>query len=257
MTAFTPAQIEALRGVRAAFPDAQIAIIGAAALAIHIPMKWRITADLDVVLAVSFDDLESIPLMLPGWTQHPKQEQRWRAPSGAVLDIVAVPPGALARRLVVWPRSGHQMSLAGVQQALDATPTTLAPGLSMVVAPVPVIVMLKMAAYADRPGEREKDLKDIAHVLDEYPLPSDDRLFADDILDLGLDERRARPFILGREIAALADDDDRAMVLRFFELMAEDQPGWARMLGSSPWRFDEDQLALRVAALRDAFMQGA
>ena len=36
------------------------------------------------------------------------------------------------------------------------------------VAPPPVVALLKMVAFADRPAERERDLVDIAHLLDAY-----------------------------------------------------------------------------------------
>jgi hypothetical protein len=49
----TAAQLAALRALRPAYPDAEIAIIGAAALAFHIDMTWRTSVDLDLVIAVS------------------------------------------------------------------------------------------------------------------------------------------------------------------------------------------------------------
>lgn len=42
----TTAQQEALRAVQAAYPEAGMALIGAAALAVHLPMEWRTTADI-------------------------------------------------------------------------------------------------------------------------------------------------------------------------------------------------------------------
>jgi len=53
----TAAQLDALRTLRAAYPDAEIAIIGATALAFHIDMTWRTSVDLDLVIAVSAADL--------------------------------------------------------------------------------------------------------------------------------------------------------------------------------------------------------
>jgi len=44
--------VAALRSLRAAFPIQPLALVGAAALGCRIPMKWRRTEDLDLVLAV-------------------------------------------------------------------------------------------------------------------------------------------------------------------------------------------------------------
>jgi hypothetical protein len=41
VTQLADAQLDALRSLRAAYPDAEIAIIGATALAFHIDMTWR------------------------------------------------------------------------------------------------------------------------------------------------------------------------------------------------------------------------
>ncbi len=44
-------------------------------------------------------------------------------------------------------------------------------GLSVPIAPVPVIAVLKMISYLDRPAERERDLRDLAHTSREVRRP--------------------------------------------------------------------------------------
>ena len=51
-------------------------------------MDWRLTRDLDLVLAVS---LENYPAGLekePGWSRDPKREHRWIGPGDVYIDVI-------------------------------------------------------------------------------------------------------------------------------------------------------------------------
>jgi predicted nucleotidyltransferase len=246
----TTAQLDALRAVQEAYPDARMALIGAAALALHLPMEWRTTADIDLVVAISIADLTAL-LGLPGWKRDANRQQRWVAPNGVLVDLIPASPEALGKRELVWP-NGHVMNLGGIPLALRATPVALAEGVSVPVPSVPVIALLKMAAYLDRPSERDKDLKDLTHIWDSYPPAADDRFFSEDIASRQLDEPRARAFILGAELRAIVDQQDAVVVEHFLERTAEGH-GWARLLANSPWRFFEQNLQDCVDAFRDGF----
>ena len=246
----TTAQQDALRAVQEAYPNARMALIGASALALHLPMEWRTTADIDLVVAISVADLTLLS-RLPGWKREPNRQQRWVAPNGVLVDLVPASAEALEKRELVWP-NGHVMNLAGIPLALGATPVAFAAGVSVPVPSVPVIALLKMAAYLDRPRERDKDLKDLTHIWDTYPPAADDRFFSEDIASRQLDEPRARAFILGAELRAIVDEHDAAIVERFLARTAEGH-GWARLLANSPWRFFEQNLQDRVDAFRDGF----
>jgi hypothetical protein len=116
----TTAQQDALRAVQEAYPDAGMALIGASALALHLPMEWRTTADIDLVVAISVADLTELS-RLPGWKRDANRQQRWVAPNGVLVDLVPASAEALEKRELVWP-NGHVMNLAGIQLALRATP---------------------------------------------------------------------------------------------------------------------------------------
>lgn len=241
--------LDTLRALRAAYPDARISLIGAAALAFHIAMTWRHTSDIDLVLTIRLDDLEAAEKKLSGWRR--LRPPKWLAPNGVRVDIVPAPPDALAKRELVWS-DGSRMSLAGVAVALANTSRFVSRELDITVAPVPILALLKMAAYLDRP-ERGKDLGDLAHILYEYPPNDDDRFYEDAIFDAGLTEEQARGTILGRELAALIDDDDRAVVTAFVTKMRDDSPDWSRFVSASPWKHDEDRLRVHFDAFRDTF----
>ena len=239
--------MEALRTVRAAFPRAKIALIGATALGLHVKMTWRTSIDLDLVIAVAVSEIDATKL--PGWQRDRRQPHRWRTPEGALLDIIPAPLEALASRELVWPETGQRMSLAGVGLALEADTSRLDAELSIALPSVALIVLLKMAAYTDRPDMREKDLKDLAHILDEYPPLSEDRVFSAEIFAAGLDVPQAQAFILGRELREICAAEDREVVEQFLRMIGEGG-GWIRFVNASPWRNDEERLRRKLEALR-------
>ena len=250
MSQLNAAQLDALRTLQAAYPDAAIAIIGATALAFHIDMTWRMSVDLDLVIAASVADLDSS--RMPGWRRHPKLEHSWQTDQGVPIDLVPAPSEALDARELVWPASGHRMNLTGVRHALQSSKTQLASDLWIAVASVPVIVLMKMSAFVDRPYERLKDLKDLAHVLNEYPSLDDDALFSDEVRTKELQLGAARGFVLGRRLREIADERDGDVAAAFFSKAAEDVH-WTRFVDNSPWRDAEEELRSRVDALRSGF----
>lgn len=250
MNQLTAAQLDALRTLQAAYPDAEIAIIGASALAFHLDMTWRKSVDLDLVIAVSVTDLDSS--RLPGWRRHPKLEHSWKTDQGVFVDLVPAPSDALDAGELVWPASGHRMNLTGIRQALKSSKTHLGPNLSIAVASVPAIALMKMSAFVDRPYERLKDLKDLAHTLNEYPSLDDDSLFSDEMRAMRLELGAARGFVLGRRLRELTDERDREVVDAFLQKVSEDVH-WSRFVENSPWRYDEDELRRRLDAFGEGF----
>jgi len=145
--------------------------------------------DLDLVLAVGVGDISA--LTRHGWERDPRQQQRWKAPSGALLDLL--------------------------------------------------------------PAPREvQDLKDLAHILNEYPPIRDDRLYSDEVFERNLDTSQAQAFVLGRELGEVCAEPDRQIVTTFLA-MTDEEPHFSRFVNQSPWRHDEEQLKRRLAALRDGF----
>jgi len=119
MTTLSSAQIEALRALRSACPEARIALIGATALGYHLAMTWRRTADIDLILAISASELDTLVSALPGWQRDPKHEHRWNAPHNVRVDLVPAPPDALHSRQLVWPNTKEVMNLGGIRLALE------------------------------------------------------------------------------------------------------------------------------------------
>ena len=148
------------------------------------------------------------------------------------------------------------MNLVGFRLAFEhAGYIEVERGLSVSVAPTEVIVLLKMVAYLDRPYARDRDLGDIAHILDDFIPATDGRRYGDDVFDADLTFEEVSPFLLGRRLAGIVNDAEKRLVLRFIERLvnAEDAAGaQARMLSVAPsrWHREPDALNLRLMALR-------
>jgi len=154
----TPPQIEALDGIARAWPRAKAVIIGAAALGFYYDMRWRRTADVDLVVALELEDFPGALLDRPGWQQHPRKEHEFVSPTGARVDLLPAGPKLLEAGTITWA-GGQVMSLAGMGLAFaHAESHALSDHRAALVAPPPVLAILKMVSYADRPFERERDL---------------------------------------------------------------------------------------------------
>ena len=153
-----------------------------------------------------------------------------------------------------WPLSGLEMNLAGLRLAFEkAVAIEVVAGLAVRVAPVEVVAFLKMVAYLDRPQERDRDLADIAYILDEYVSASDDRRYSEEVLDVELTYDEISPFLLGKRLSAIVNEAEKQLILRFIGRVSnagDPAAGQARMLSVAPpgWRRDPDALLLRIMA---------
>ena len=108
------------------------------------------------------------------------------------------------------------MNLTGLRLALEkCVPLEIEPGFSIPVASVAVIALLKMISYLDRPHERNRDLSDLAYILEDYIPPDDDRRFAPQVLDAGVKYEQASAYVLGLDLRELANDAERQAVESF------------------------------------------
>jgi predicted nucleotidyltransferase len=251
---FSPEEIGALRTLVRVWSMERFVLIGASALRCTLGMRWRVTYDLDSALAVSFDRYPAGLDKEPGWSRHPRREHTWIAPGDVEVDVIPIGEVGKPAASVTWPESGLEMTLTGIHIAFEhATTVAVAPGLAAPVAPPEVIALLKMVAYLDRPHKRDRDLQDIAWILTDFVADTDDRRFADDILDLGLHFEEVSPYLLGARLASLLSARERTVVLRFIELVKrEGDPAatQARMLVNAPpsWHREPEELLSRIAA---------
>lgn len=221
MVPLTPHQRAALADVRTAWPDAKVALVGALALACHIRLQ-RLTDDLDLVVAITADALPGPLAARSSWTPHPKMEHRFFYRRDTTVDILPAAPELIAQGYIAWP-SGHRMSLVGFDLVFahgaeldlgDATP--------LWVPSAATIALLKMCAWLDKPHERQKDLSDLAQLLDAYVGEDDDRRWSDDVIAHDLDFDDVSPFLLGRDLRAIRRDHHQPAIASFLEKVSPD-----------------------------------
>jgi predicted nucleotidyltransferase len=261
MTPFTPAQVNVLRSLVRLWTPERFVVIGASALACFMDMRWRMTQDLDLSLAAPLHGYAAGLESLPGWSPDRLMEHHWHAPGDVRVDIVPADADLLRKGELVWPKSGQRMSLVGFRLAFNqSVPLPAAPDLSVRVAPTPVVLLLKMVAYLDRPGERERDLEDIGYILEEFVGGAPPDRFSDEVLERGLAYEEVSPFLLGRKVSAIINHAEREVVVRFLGAIEdENNPTGAQALmvrlGPPAWRRDPAELLRRLDALKRGFAE--
>ncbi len=253
MSAFTTGQCQALRQLAELWRDTRFCLIGASALACQIDLRRR-TDDLDISVSVSLDELAAGLPRLAGWKGNPKKEHEWLSPAGIKVDVLPAGPSLLAAGEIIWPGTGVRMNLTGIRLALGTGTTfEVEPGLSIPVAPVAVIAVLKMISYLDRPGERERDLHDLAQILESHVPPDADRRFTPEVLDARVPYEHVSAYLLGHDLRQLVDDAERQAVDDFVARVRDERhpsaaQGRMARLGPSSWNKDPDELLGRVEA---------
>lgn len=202
----TANQIAAVRDVEATWPAATPTLIGAAALGSHLDMSWRTTTDIDLIVALDFDVFPKDLLARGGWTRHSTKSQTFFSPLGCQVDLVPVGPDAVREGVLVWPDDGFEMSVIGLDLAFaHRQPQQVLDGTNVFVTPAFIVSFLKMVSYLDRPHARERDLNDIAHLMEGYIGEDDDRRWSDEVAtDIDFDSVSA--FLLGKDVASVLVD---------------------------------------------------
>lgn len=220
-------QVEDLRSLRRICQPlaGEIVIIGAMALQAHVRGS-RHTYDIDVAVAVDMEDFASLSVKLRqvGWSRDKRREQRWLSPHRSRFDLLPAGPELRKKGEINWEESELTMNLAGFDHVfLHSKPLRIAPGLMVNVVLAPVLILLKMAAYLDRPHERRRDLDDIAEILERYEV-DEDRIYSDEVYDAGeLDFDAIRAFLLGRDLRSIALPRDERIVDSFLRRVLRDQ----------------------------------
>ncbi len=247
---------ELLAQLRAAFPDLKLTIIGANAIVLNDLDLKRTTHDLDVIVPLEVDTLLDTMAAQPGWQKPPRSGPQRRivpdgTPTGTPVDLLPAAPKHLRAGEVEWPGTGIAMNLTGFQHAVgeDARGVIDAGlGPDIRVASPPLIVLLKIGAWTDQPYDRDKDLGDIAAVMEGYIDDADDRAYEGAAADIGLFGEDASAWWLGFDLGGFIHEAERHLVSRF--LSAVDDPNGQlaqtiAALAPPAWRRDEDEARRR------------
>jgi predicted nucleotidyltransferase len=258
-----PEQIEALRELQALCREIEtdVVVIGAIAYRVWVSDEKRTTEDLDVAVAVDLEELHILTegLVSRGWRQDKRYEHRWYSPANARLDLLPAGTKAREEKQITWPLAGTRMRLIGYDHVFaDAVECQLAPGLKARVVPLAVLGLLKIAAYLDDPHGREKDLQDLARLMERYE-EDGERRFSDEVLDAGVDYESAGAYLLGRDLAALCDERDEFEVVSTFIRQLSDANHLSFQalvqLAGKDRPYQDGRLARGIAALARGFQE--
>ncbi|MGB3562526.1 MAG: nucleotidyl transferase AbiEii/AbiGii toxin family protein [Thermoanaerobaculia bacterium] len=256
MNDFTDQQVEALSAILNLWPNERLTLVGASAIGCFMEMRWRQTYDLDVSVCLAIEEASEGLGKLSGWKRHPSKEHEWTSPENVRIDVIPAAPKHLESGRLTWPESGVEMSLVGLRLAFEnREPIAITPDVTVHVAPVPVVAVLKMAAYLDRPSERQRDLEDLAFILEDYLHSNAEERFSKDIFDLGLTYEQTSAYVLGQRVGAMLNQTERNLVFAFVAKVEDEMEPLstqARMaqLGPLAWRRDPNQLLQRIAAFK-------
>lgn len=253
MTPFNEQQAATLEALASCWGARRVVLIGAGALGCHLEMTWRSTEDVDLTAAVEMDEHTAMLEQLDGWRLDAHLEHRIWSPWGVKVDVVPAGPSLLRAGKVVWPKSGHEMNLAGMDLAFAHASAVPVGSTSLLVASLASVLVLKMAAWLDRSTERERDLADIGFVLEEAVGADDERRFDNPIIDLDLPFELVSSYLTGVAVGRIAGKLHMELVTQFLSMVG-DEAHWAhgRMRAHSPpaWRHDEAALGARLDAFR-------
>lgn len=258
MRGFTPAQAAVLRDLRTIWQEDELVVIGATAIGCHLDFRWRRTADLDLTVATGIEVARKALQSVPGWTPHPRVLHEWIAPADVKVDVVPASRAALELGRIEWP-NGSAMSALGLRAAFaDAIRFDVGADLYVRVASLAALTILKMAASLDRP-DRDRDLGDLAYLLEEAIGVDDDERWSGPALEADLDFELTGPYLLGRRVGVLADAREREVVEGFLKRLLNPDDRTAtlsrmRRLGPMSWR-DEPEARRRIEAFQSG-LQG-
>ena len=255
-----------LSGVRQEAGDTPLLLVGAAArdlLLVHVHgvEVQRATEDTDLALAVrsweAFLRLREALIASGGFTADDPPHRLWFGDQR--LDII--PFGGVERpdRSIAWPTEGAEvMSAAGLTEALaTAVAVRLPGGVSIDVAPLPALALLKIWAWTERrytaPG---KDASDIWMFLRHYAgAGNEDRLYGEEgeaaLAAFGFDLDTAGAWLLGRDAREVLDHgpDPRRSLERLDAILRPevDLDGALRLVAQMPPGNRDRQLSLLAA----------
>lgn len=234
-------QRRALDELHAAIPDTRVLLIGATALAQHIPLDYRTSEDLDLAIDISPAAFPGPIATIPGWRRDRTMEHRFFTAADQVVDVLPADDSVLSSGKLVFP--GAEMNMEGFDLAFEHA----VPDGGLLVPPAPVLALLKMCSWLDRPEQRRKDLVDVAHLMRHYVDESEDEFWQCELHDEEVDMEAISPFLLGRDLARLVRDEHRPTIEAFLERATVE-----RLMATGAW-----PLIANVEVARGAFERGS
>jgi len=209
----------------------ELLLVGAAArdlLLVHVygQRVRRATKDVDFAVAIaSWDAYEQFQKRLMdhhGFRNDSRQLQRlfFAEPGegcGTTIDLVPFGDLQVDKQTLLWPPEMNVMKVAGFEEALRAgVEVELATNLTVKVASLPGLALLKLFAWGDRRPQETKDAVDFHTLLKSYGAAGNfDRMTDphqawDRFYSLDCDEERTGAWLLGMDASNIASTETMA-----------------------------------------------
>src|SRR5712691_11796566 len=192
-TPFDPALVDAVRLIAQVAGAGRLVVIGATVTTVLIDLRYgladgRATRDVDAVVKVSdWEEYESLieNLIAAGFTAG--RELHRLHYRGAEIDLIPYSPALTSNFTLRWPDE-TSMSALGLEEAFECAKPQRIGDVTVPMVTVAGSVLLKFVSFSDRPFERQRDIDDILHSLQQYGgLPDETRF---DIAGLGIEVDR-------------------------------------------------------------------
>lgn len=218
MSAFSERHVRAVESIRGIWPGADFVVIGGLAVAHHTGMRWRVTRDLDLAIALQVEDFPGPLSDMQAWGSDPRGREHRKVFEGNLLvDFLPVGSALEGSGTITWPTSRQSMTIVGFDLAFQhRSEITIGVDTRVSVADLPVVLLLKMVAFSDNPADRIKDLHDILSVLVWNEDAAGVRLYDERFVELDLRPDEAAAFLIGEEVRAISDATCLGKIEEFF-----------------------------------------
>jgi predicted nucleotidyltransferase len=228
---------------------------------------WRATRDVDFGIATpnweAFELFRRAVLNTGQFDECVGRIHRltYKTESGFAMPVDLIPFGGVAvpNDKIAWPPDWDVvMNVAGFTEALNAAlHVMIATDLSVRVASVPALAIMKLLAWRDRRNESNKDATDFARMLQRYAAAgNEDRLYGECLPLLeaaNFDIEVAGAILLGRDASAICSSSTHQQVRS--ELESEHSVD--RLIGQiAQLPFDMDADTSRITDLVSGFRKG-
>jgi len=174
------------------------------------------------------------------------------------IDLIPFRGVASPGRTIAWPpRQDVVMNVAGFEEALaSAISVEIEVGLTVRVASVPGLTLLKLIAWADRGRESNKDAADLYTLLTTYAdAGNTDRLY-DEEMDLleavAYDMELAGAELLGRDVARICSPPALIQV----QSLVKSEPDFERLVNQIVQTSTHDEATATVERTANSFCRG-
>jgi len=174
------------------------ALIGATALLLHGVQMSRTTRDLDFIAAVEDTFQHVTEALLEKGFRHGRISHRFYTPQGTQVDILAVTKRAIETGFIEFP-DGERLSALGFSEALTHAEEKHVGHCAISVAPLPILVALKILTATKRYGA---DLQDAIACMRQYE-EQGTRRFDDLVYTANLTFETAGAYLLGRDLLSM------------------------------------------------------